>query len=167
MPSVPSKPQLEPATNSAGRVLWPQLAYDGSAIVFERDFSVWHYDVRSRQTRAVPVTLRGLSAARGVERVTITQGFAADVSHDGRKLALIGRGELWATDARDGGDAARLSRSGSLEKQARWLRGGRDGDREIVYVAWSRDGGRVMVHDVAATTPAPADPELDFDADEG
>jgi tricorn protease len=132
---------------SNGRVLWPQLAYDGSAIVFERDFAVWHYEISSQQARAVPITLRGLSAARGVERVTLSQGFAPDLSPDGKKLALVARGELWAADAREGGEAARLSRSNQLEKQARWLRGGREGDREIVYVAWSESGGRLMVHD--------------------
>lgn len=135
---------------SNGRVLWPQIAHDGSTIVFERDFGVWQYDTRSRQAKAVSITLRGLSAARGVERVTLSQGFAPDISPDGRKLALVGRGEVWATDAREGGDAVRLSRTNTLEKQARWLRGGRDGDREIVYVSWDQDGGRLQLHDVAA-----------------
>jgi Tol biopolymer transport system component/C-terminal processing protease CtpA/Prc len=135
---------------TTGRVLWPQVAYDGSAIVFERDFGVWRYDVRTREAAAVPIALRGVSAARGVERVTLSQGFTADLSPDARKLALIGRGELWASDAREGGDATRLTSSPAVEKQPRWLRGGREGDREIVYVAWSASGGQVMVHDVAA-----------------
>ena len=133
-----------------GRVLWPQMAHDGSAIVFERDFGVWRYDVRTREAAPVAVTLRGVSAARGVERVTVSQGFTADLSPDARKLALVGRGELWASDAREGGEATRLTSTGALEKQPRWLRGGRDGDRELVYVAWSATGGKVMVHDVAA-----------------
>ncbi|WP_396213802.1 S41 family peptidase [Gemmatimonas sp.] len=132
-----------------GRVLWPQMAANGSAIVFERDFGIWQYEVRTTQVRQLPITLRGVSASRGVERQTITQGFSADLSSDGKKLALIGRGELWASDARDGGEAVRLSRTPALEKQAKWLRD-RAGDRRVVYVAWSADGGRVMLHDVVA-----------------
>jgi len=131
-----------------GRVLWPSLSADGSAVVFERDFGVWRYDVAAGQARAVPITLRGASVSRGIERLTVAQGFSAALSDDARKLALVGRGELWATDAREGGDATRLTRTASLETQARWLRG----DRAVVFVSWSADGGKIMLHDVAAGT---------------
>ncbi len=123
-----------------GRVLWPTLSADGSAVVFERDFAVWRYDVAAGQARAVPITLRGANASRGTERLTVAQGFSAALSGDARKLALIGRGELWATDARDGGDATRLTRTPALETQARWLRG----DRAVVFTSWSADGSAVV-----------------------
>ncbi|WP_434478795.1 hypothetical protein [Gemmatimonas sp.] len=92
-------------------MLWPQMAANGSAIVFERDFGIWQYEVRTTQVRQLPITLRGVSASRGVERQTITQGFAADLSSDGKKLALIGRGELWASDARESGRGLCASRA--------------------------------------------------------
>ncbi len=133
---------------TSGRVLWPSLSADGSAVVFERDFTVWRYDVAAGQARAVPITLRGANVSRGTERLTVAQGFSAALSGDARKLALIGRGELWATDAREGGDATRLTRTDALETQARWLRG----DRAVVFVSWSANGGKIMLHDVAAST---------------
>lgn len=133
---------------TSGRVLWPSMSADGSAIVFERDFAVWRYDVASGQARAVPIALRGANASRGAERLTVAQGFNAALSGDGRKLALIGRGEVWATDAREGGDATRLTRTAVLEGQARWLRG----DRAVVFVSWSASGGKIMLHDIAAST---------------
>lgn len=131
-----------------GRVLWPSLAADGSAIVFERDFGIWRYDLNTKRARPLAITLRGAGAARVTERQTLSQGFVASLSGDARKVALVGRGELWAADAREGGDAVRLTRTDALEKQARWLRG----DREVVYVAWNADGGRVMRHDITAGT---------------
>lgn len=131
-----------------GRVLWPSMSADGRAIVFERDFAIWRYDLGSRQARAVPIALRGANVSRGTERLTVAQGLSASLSGDARKLALIGRGELWASDAREGGEAVRLTQTPALETQARWLRG----DRVVVYVAWNVDGGRLMRHDVAAGT---------------
>ena len=32
---------------SSGRVLWPNIAGDGSTIVFERNFAIWRYDIAS------------------------------------------------------------------------------------------------------------------------
>ena len=133
---------------TSGRVLWPSLSDDGSAVVFERDFAVWRYDVAAGQARAVPITLRGASASRGIERQTLAQGLSAALSGDARKLALIGRGELWAADAREGGDATRLTRTAALETQVRWLHG----DRAVVFVSWNANAGRIMLHDVAAGT---------------
>ena len=136
---------------TGGRLLWPQIAANGSTIVFERDFGIWTYDVRTRESKPLMVTLRGTGASRGVERLTITQGLIAELSGDAKKLALIGRGELWAADAREGGDAVRLTRSDAIEKQARWLRG----DRAIVFVQWTANGGRLALHDVATGTTRP------------
>jgi tricorn protease len=133
---------------SGGRVLWPAISADGQHIVFEREFGIWRYDVAGRQARQVAITLRGAGAARTVERQTLTQGFQARLSGDARKLALVGRGELWAADAREGGDAVRLTTSDALVKHPRWLRN----DQAIVYVAWGVDGGRLMVRDVRGGT---------------
>ena len=131
-----------------GRLLWPSLGADGSAVVFERDFGVWRYDVASGQAREVPITLRGANVSRGIDRLTVAQGFSAALSGDARKLALIGRGELWAADAREGGDATRLTQTSALESQPRWLRG----DRSVVFVRWSASGAHIMGHDVALGT---------------
>src|SRR5206468_855598 len=32
---------------TSGRVLWPSIAYDGKAIVFERDFKIWQLDTKN------------------------------------------------------------------------------------------------------------------------
>ncbi|MBL0938320.1 MAG: PD40 domain-containing protein [Gemmatimonadaceae bacterium] len=133
---------------SNGRVLWPSISNSGNAIVFERDFAVWRYDVASKRAAQVAITLRGASSTRGTERQTLNTGFQFALSGDAKKLAIIGRGELWAADAREGGDATRLSSTRELETQPRWLRG----DQAVVYVAWRADGGRLMRREVVAGT---------------
>ena len=53
-----------------------------------------------------------------LEHVTLTNGFQdLALSPDGRKVAFVARGEVWAASARDGGDAVRVSRSGARESQ--------------------------------------------------
>ncbi len=133
---------------SNGRVLWPNISHDGSAIVFERDFGIWRYEVAGKRAAQVAIALRGANSTRGSERSTLSTGFQIALSGDAKKVALIGRGELWAADAREGGEATRLTQSAALETQARWLRG----DQAVVYVAWTADGARLMRHDVLAGT---------------
>ena len=36
-------------TFSDGRVLWPQIAYNGRSIVFERNYGIWRYDFASNR----------------------------------------------------------------------------------------------------------------------
>ncbi len=57
---------------TSGRVLWPQIAYDGSAIVFERDYGIWRYDVAQNTAAEVPITLRGSVAEPNAERANTT-----------------------------------------------------------------------------------------------
>ena len=42
-----------------GRVLWPNISYDGKAIVFERDFRIWKCDPANGQAAPVEIKLLG------------------------------------------------------------------------------------------------------------
>jgi tricorn protease len=132
-------------TFTRGRVLWPQLSLDGATIVFERDFGIWAFDAASGRAASVPISLRGAAAGRGTERVIITSGWqGVSVAPDGKKVALVARGELFAAGTRDGGDARRLTRSITLDGGATWTRDA----KAIVYVASSAAGGALRVVDV-------------------
>ena len=48
----------------AGRVLWPNISYDGRPIVFERDFGIWKLDTASGEAAQVPITLAGRRPGR-------------------------------------------------------------------------------------------------------
>jgi Tol biopolymer transport system component/C-terminal processing protease CtpA/Prc len=130
-----------------GHVLWPVMSADGRAIVFEREFRVWRFDVASGDAREVPITLRGASAMPAPETRAMSgefQGLA--LSPDGRKIALVARGELFAASARDGGDAQRLTRTAAQEIQPVWLAD----SRRIVYASNREGGWHLYAYDVGA-----------------
>jgi Tol biopolymer transport system component/C-terminal processing protease CtpA/Prc len=103
-----------------GRVLWPTIGYDGKAIVFERGFAIWMLDTATGQARQVPVTLQGAPAAAGESRLDLSSFDDIALSPDGKKLAVLAHGELFATTAKDGGPAQRVTRTPGVERDAVW-----------------------------------------------
>src|SRR6185503_16353529 len=119
-----------------GRVLWPSISYDGREVVFERNFAIWKLDTESGKTSEVSITRRGASSGPAVERLRLTDRISEmQLSPDGKKIAFIVRGEVFAASAADGGDAARVSKSTAEEYQVTWA----PDSRRLVYVS-DRDG---------------------------
>lgn len=139
-------------TFTNGRVMWPTMTANGATIAFERDFGIWTYDVASRKATEVPITVRGVAAAGGTEHLTLTQGFSdLSLSPDGKKLAFIARGEVFAAPSADGGDAQRLTTTSAAEGQVTWS----PDSRRLAYVA-NRDGAwNVYLYDFATGKETP------------
>jgi Tol biopolymer transport system component len=131
-----------------GRVMWPTITANGSTIAFERDFGVWTYDVADRSAREVPITVRGAAIGGGTEHLVLTNGFSdLAVSPDGKKLAFIARGEVFAAPSADGGDATRITATAAAEAQVAWA----PDSRRLVYAA-NRDGAwNVYLYDFATS----------------
>jgi Tol biopolymer transport system component len=92
-------------TLGPGRVVWPTISWDGHLIAFERGMAIWTYDTASGATHALAIEPRGLSATLQPARQTLTRSFGAfDLSPDGKKLAFIARGGVFAVDAAEGGE---------------------------------------------------------------
>jgi tricorn protease len=130
------KPLGMPATQvtrfTDGRVLWPSITRDGRRIAFERDFEVWTLETATGRAARVPITLRGAGSQPAAERMSYTSQFQElAVAPDGRKLAFTVRGEIFAVSAKDGGTAARVTRSPALEGQSSWS----PDSRRLVYVS--------------------------------
>ncbi len=121
---------------TSGRVLWPTLSYDGHTVVFERHFEIWKLDTRSGKPEQVHISLRGLPSGPHVEHTAVAGWNGLALSPDGRKIALVGHGEVFATGAASGGEAQRVTRTDSEESSPKW-----NGDStEVAYVS-ERDGG--------------------------
>jgi Tol biopolymer transport system component/C-terminal processing protease CtpA/Prc len=103
-----------------GRVLWPSIGYDGKAVVFERDFKIWQLDTKNGEAYALPIKLVGSAAAPTIQHLTLTQFTNLALSPDARKIAVVAHGEVFAASARDGGEAARVTRTPGPESSVIW-----------------------------------------------
>lgn len=132
-----------------GRVLWPSISRDGGLIVFEHDFEVWSFDTRTNQAARISISRRGAPAANGVEHLSLTEGFTElALSPDGRKVAVVVRGEIFAASARDGGDAARVTRTPQNEFGVTWS----PDSRRLVYASDREGIAHLFQYDFATTT---------------
>jgi len=119
-------------TFTEGRVLWPSISYDGREIVFEHDFKIWKLDTENGKASEVAITRRGASAGAGVEHLRLSDQIDEfQLSPDGKKVAFVVRGEVFAASAADGGDAARVTTSAAAEYQIAWS----PDSRRLVYVS--------------------------------
>ena len=139
-PAMPEPRQLTQFRD--GRLLYPTVSADGRTIVFERDFGVWKYDVSTGATGPIPIHLRGMVAEPATNRETITKGVSElAVSHDGRKMAVVVRGQVYAAAANGGstgaGSVVRVTHTDAVEARVAWA----NDDRRLVYTS-TRDGPR-------------------------
>jgi tricorn protease len=147
--AVPNSTPRQLTEFREGRVLWPSISADGRLIVFEHDFEVWKLDTSSNQTSRVAITRRGAPAGASVEHLALTDNVSElALSPDGKKVAFVVRGEVFAASAKDGGDAARISRSVEFESQVVWS----NDSRKLVYASDRDKIGQLYVYDFAGET---------------
>src|SRR6185295_4241748 len=100
------------------------------------NFAIWKLDTESGKAAEVAITRRGASSGPGIERLRLTDQIGElQLSPDGKKVAFVVHGEVFAASAADGGDAARVTNSYAEEYQLNWS----PDSRRLVYVS-ERDG---------------------------
>ncbi|HJX28705.1 MAG TPA: LpqB family beta-propeller domain-containing protein, partial [Thermoanaerobaculia bacterium] len=130
-----------------GRLLWPTVSWDGRTIVFERDLGIWRLDTATGAAAEVAITLQGAPAGPAIAR----QDFGGDVdelalSPDGKKIAFVAHGEVFAASAQEGGQAARVTRTPeAVEYQVIWA----PDSRRLVYVSEREGGKHLWLYDFA------------------
>ncbi|HEY0411612.1 MAG TPA: S41 family peptidase [Allosphingosinicella sp.] len=129
-----------------GRLLWPSIGGGGRAIVFERGGALWRFDTASAQAAPVPVTLRGAPAAAGERRLVEGNFTDLALAPDGKKIAIVAHGELFAAPAKDGGNAQRISRTPGAESAPIWS----PDSRRLVYVSEQGLDRRIVEYDFGA-----------------
>jgi Tol biopolymer transport system component/C-terminal processing protease CtpA/Prc len=131
-----------------GRVLWPSISYDGKSIVFERDFKIWKLDTKTGDASQVQLKLMGMAAGPGTTHLTLNTFTDLALSPDARKIALIAHGEVFATGARDGGEAARVTHTPVPESAVSWS----PDSTKVVYVSERNAVNHVFVYDFTKHT---------------
>ncbi len=115
-----------------GRVLWPQISWDGSQIVFERDFGIWKFDAESKRAAPVNISLRGSSAAPASSETDVSSQISEfSLSPDGKKVVAVAHGEVFAGLASDGGEGVRVTDTAAAESFATWS----NDSKNIAYVS--------------------------------
>ena len=129
--SMPRGGTAKQLTNfNDGRVLWANMSSDGKEIVFERNFRIWKISTEGGRAAEVPIVLRGAAVSPIADRVnSSTQIRELAVSPDGKKVAMIARGEVFAASAKDGGDAVRVTNSAAPESYVSWS----SDSRKLIY----------------------------------
>lgn len=124
-----------------GRLLWPTITRDGATVAFERDFGIWTLDTATGRAAPVPVTLRGAIRRPATEHLRLSSDFSElALSPDGRKVAFVARGDVFATSAADGGPARRVTETVAPEAEPAWA----PDSRRLAYT--SRRSGTMRVH---------------------
>ena len=121
---------------TSGRCLWPSIGNDGHTIVFERGFAVWKVDTATGKVGEVAITLRGTPSAPGVTHTALTAWNNLALSPDGKKIALVAHGDVFAASAKDGGEPQRLTSTDAGEASPKWS----PDSTKVVYLS-ERDGG--------------------------
>ncbi|MEO5589956.1 MAG: S41 family peptidase, partial [Gemmatimonadaceae bacterium] len=121
----------------------------GAAIVFERAFGVWFYDIASGNARQVEIALRGAPASSVAEHQTLSTGYQQlALSPDAKKVAVVLRGDVYAANAKEGGEAARVTISAGNEDHLAWA----PDSRRLAYSS-DRDGAsHIYVYDFGTRT---------------
>lgn len=126
-----------------GRVLWPTIGYDGASIVFERGFGIWRLDTATGEAKPVDIRLLGAPASAGQRHLVETSFRQMALSPDGKKVAVIAHGEVFAAPTKDGGPAQRITHTAAEEGEVVWA----PDSRRLVYVSERGADKRLVQYD--------------------
>lgn len=126
-----------------GRVLFPALGNHGKTIVFERDFNLWKYDLASGKAEKIAVELRGSPAGAGLRHEVVSKFTEMALSPDGKKVALVAHGDVFATTSKDGGEAIRITNTPEVETGLRWS----PDSQKLVYQSYRNGHSNLYEYD--------------------
>lgn len=135
-------------TFTEGRLLFPVLSGDGSAVVFERDFGIWKMAFPSGTPAQLSVTLKGAPQVASMEHLSLSSGLGdLALSPDGKKVAFEARGEVFAASAKDGGQATRVTHTVAPESEITWA----PDSRRIAYVSRRSGTPKLFLYDFGSS----------------
>jgi tricorn protease len=100
----------------------PQVSANGEKVVFEKDYQLWTYDVKTGNEKKLDISIIRNNILPKEKDFEVRGNISAyDVSADGKKLVFVSRGELFVSDV-EGKFVQRIER-GSAERvrEVKWL----------------------------------------------
>lgn len=100
----------------------PQVNAEGGKVVFEKDYQLWIYDTRSGKARPLAISIIRNHILPKEKDFEIKGNITAyDISPDGKKMALVSRGELFVSDV-EGKFVQQIKRPAAERvKEVKWL----------------------------------------------
>jgi Tol biopolymer transport system component/C-terminal processing protease CtpA/Prc len=136
-----------------GRVLWPAIARRAGTIVFEREWGLWRLDPASGEAAPLELRVRGDTRLTPVRVDTYTRVNELRLAPDGKKIAFVARGEVFAdfadkeTDREQRqGPAFRLSNTPAREREVVWA----PSSRRVYYLSDRHGEDEIFQYDFAA-----------------
>ncbi len=137
-----------------GRVLWPAIAQQSGLLVFERDAQIWRLDPREGEAAPLSIQVRTDSRYAPTFVEQRTRGFSElRLAPDGKKLAFIAHGEIFADFAdketdkeRRQGPSFRITNTHARESQLSWT----PDSRSLIYLSERHGEPELYRYDFAA-----------------
>ena len=109
-------------TRFSSSIKTPQVNANGGKVVFEKDYQLWIYDVRSDKESKLDISIIRNNILPKEKDFEVRGNISAfDVSPDGKKLAFVSRGELFVSDI-EGKFIKQVNRkSAERVKEVKWL----------------------------------------------
>lgn len=86
-------------TNFTSSIGWPQVSANGAKIVFTKDYQVFLYDVATKKTEKVAISITTNNTLTKSQDFDVKDKITYfDISPDNEKMAFISRGELFVSD---------------------------------------------------------------------
>ncbi|MBL1221446.1 PD40 domain-containing protein [Chryseobacterium sp. L7] len=106
----------------------PFVSANGSKVIFEKDYQLYTYDVASKSTQPLNISLNANKRLEKEQNFSVENNISYyDVSPDGKKMAFVSRGVLFVSDI-----------EGKFTQQIS------DGKERIMEVKWMKDNRTLL-----------------------
>lgn len=103
----------------------PSVSADGSKVIFEKDYQLYIYDIASKNTKPLNVSLNTNKTLEKEQNFNVENNISYyDVSPDGKKMAFISRGVVFVSDI-EGKFAQQVSDGKERAMEVKWLKDNR------------------------------------------
>ena len=109
-------------TKFSSSIKTPLVNANGGKIVFEKDYQLWIYDVKSDKESKLNISIIRNNILPKEKDYEVRGNIAAyDISPDGKKLAFVSRGELFVSDVEGKFIQQVNRRSAERVKEVKWM----------------------------------------------